>query len=249
MSVFTRRMTGSLVVASAAAAAFGLAVSTTAQAAPHPGPPGIDVSHHNGKVDWPTVAKGQKFTYVKATQRTDYVDPTFGANYDGSAGAGMIRGAYHFAEPDTSDGAAQANWFVDHGGGWKKGTKTLPGALDLESGEAAGKDKCYGMSPQDMVGWIHQFADQYKKRTGRDAVIYTGYGWWDQCTGGNGEFKANPLWHADTSGKLPQGFDKGTIWQYDTEGKDVPGVPSATVDKNEFQAGDDAALARFANGE
>ncbi len=44
----------------------------------------------------------------------------------------MIRGAYHFATPDTTSGAAQANYFVDHGGGWSRDGKTLPGALDIE---------------------------------------------------------------------------------------------------------------------
>ncbi|MGI8723284.1 MAG: GH25 family lysozyme [Geodermatophilaceae bacterium] len=36
----------------------------------------------------------------------------------GSYNVGMIRGAYHFARPDRSSGATQANYFASNGGGW-----------------------------------------------------------------------------------------------------------------------------------
>jgi hypothetical protein len=44
----------------------------------------------------------------------------------------MIRGAYHFARPHTTSGVIQAEYFVDHGGGWSGDGTTLPGALDIE---------------------------------------------------------------------------------------------------------------------
>lgn len=50
----------------------------------------------------------------------------------GATNAGLIRGAYHFAHPDTSTGAAQATFFAAHGGGWSADGITLPGAIDLE---------------------------------------------------------------------------------------------------------------------
>jgi hypothetical protein len=49
-----------------------------------------------------------------------------------SANVGMIRGAYHFALPNSSSGATQANYFAGNGGGWSWDGKTLPGALDIE---------------------------------------------------------------------------------------------------------------------
>jgi GH25 family lysozyme M1 (1,4-beta-N-acetylmuramidase) len=61
-----------------------------------------------------------------------YTDPNFSANYNGAYNAGIIRGAYHFAHPDTSSGATQATYFLAHGGGWSADGKTLPGALDIE---------------------------------------------------------------------------------------------------------------------
>lgn len=61
-----------------------------------------------------------------------FIDPEFNTNYVAAANAGLIRGAYHFAHPDVSSGAAQANFFLAHGGGWSSDGITLPGTLDIE---------------------------------------------------------------------------------------------------------------------
>ena len=56
---------------------------------------------------------------------------------------------------------------------------------------------CYGRSKARMVRWITSFLKQYKKRTGRHAVIYTTRGWWEACTGNSTKFaKTNPLFIA-----------------------------------------------------
>ena len=85
-----------------------------------PAPIGIDVSHWDGTPDWPTVAGegGMAFAIVKASEGTYYLSSAFAQEYNGSYDAGMIHGAYHFAIPDDSDGATQADYFVDNGGGW-----------------------------------------------------------------------------------------------------------------------------------
>jgi GH25 family lysozyme M1 (1,4-beta-N-acetylmuramidase) len=66
-----------------------------------------------------------------------YKDPKFSDNYIGATKVGLIRGAYHFGRPDTSSGAAQANFFVAHGGGWSRDGITLPGVLDIECAQFA----------------------------------------------------------------------------------------------------------------
>ena len=143
--------------------------------------------------------------------------------YDGSYDVGMIRGAYHFATPDTTSGAAQANYFVDHGGGWSKDGRTLPGALDIEWNPYGAA--CYGKTQSAMVSWISSFLAQYKARTGRDAVIYTATSWWVDCTGNYGGFaSANPLWiarYASAPGTLPAGWSYYTMWQYTSSGPTV----------------------------
>ncbi|MFI6687081.1 lysozyme [Streptomyces sp. NPDC050485] len=185
---------------------------------------GVDTSSHNGNVDWSTLwTSGVKWAYVKATEGTYYNNPYFTQQYNGSYDVGMIRGAYHFATPDTTSGATQADYFADHGGGWSRDGRTLPGALDIEwnpYGEA-----CYGMSAAEMVSWISDFLGQYRARTGRDAVIYTAASWWSECTGDSGAFgSTNPLWIARYNtdpGTLPAGWGFYTMWQYTSSGPTV----------------------------
>ncbi|MFJ9352276.1 lysozyme [Streptomyces sp. NPDC101237] len=185
---------------------------------------GVDVSGHQGNVAWPTLLKsGVKWAYTKATEGTYYTNPYFAQQYDGSDDAGMIRGAYHFATPDTTSGAAQADYFVDHGGGWSKDGRTLPGALDIEWNPYGAA--CYGKSTGAMVSWITDFLKTYKARTGRDAVIYTATSWWKDCTGNYGGFAAaHPLWiarYASDVGTLPAGWSYYTAWQYTSSGPTV----------------------------
>jgi GH25 family lysozyme M1 (1,4-beta-N-acetylmuramidase) len=58
---------------------------------------------------------------------------TFSTHYNGVTKAGLIRGGYHFADTESSSGAAQANFFLQNGGGLSGDGITLPGMLDLES--------------------------------------------------------------------------------------------------------------------
>ncbi|PKW05730.1 Lyzozyme M1 (1,4-beta-N-acetylmuramidase), GH25 family [Streptomyces sp. 1222.5] len=185
---------------------------------------GVDVSSHQRDVDWPTLwGSSTKWAYTKASEGTYYTNPYFKQQYDGAYGVGMVRGAYHFATPDTSGGATQADYFVDHGGGWTKDGRTLPGALDIEWNPYG--DACYGKSKSGMVTWIRDFLNRYKDRTGRDAVIYTATSWWTDCTGDYAGFgKTNPLWvarYASAPGTLPSGWSSYTMWQYTSTGKTV----------------------------
>ena len=177
--------------------------------------PGMDVSSHQGAVAWATAkANGAQFAYVKATEGTTYQNPDFAQQYNGSFNAGMIRGAYHFALPDRSSGAAQGNFFVDHGGGWSNDGKTLPPAIDLEYNPYGAS--CYGKTQSAMVTWIRDIANTVKARTGRDPVFYTSTSWWTLCTGNNASFGNNPLWiprYGSSVGTLPAGWSFQTIWQ------------------------------------
>lgn len=58
---------------------------------------GIDVSDHQGTIDWNAVRQaGQIFTFVKATDGITWTDPEFAANWSAAKAAGLLRGAYHF---------------------------------------------------------------------------------------------------------------------------------------------------------
>ncbi len=183
--------------------------------------PGMDVSAYQGAVDWSTAwANGAKFAYVKATESTDYTNPDFAQQYNGSYDVGMIRGAYHFATPDTSSGTAQADYFVDNGGGWSADGKTLPPMLDIEYNPYGAE--CYGLSQSAMVQWVSDFSNEVEARTGRYPTIYTTTDWWTTCTGDSSAFAVNnPLFIANYNGTpdpLPAGWGYQTFWQYADSG-------------------------------
>jgi len=169
----------------------GSAGPATPRKVPHPRVSGIDVSHYQGKIDWRRVrAADVEFAYIKATQGNSYKDPRFNENYQAATRAGLVRGAYHFATPNSSSGRRQADFVVAHGGGWSADDRTLPAMLDLEANKRVSKDACYGLTDPAMVRWIRDFADRYHKRTSRWPVIYTSRSWWTQCTGNSSASEA-----------------------------------------------------------
>src|SRR5215471_17686854 len=63
-----------------------------------PYPMGIDVSSHQGLVDWAAVAAaGASFGFAKATGGAWYSNPYFEAAWHGMKAAGLKRGAYAYA--------------------------------------------------------------------------------------------------------------------------------------------------------
>lgn len=184
-------------------------------------PLGMDVSNYQGTVGWASaVANGAQFVYIKATEGTGFLDGQFGNNYTGSYDAGLIRGAYHFALPDRSSGAVQANYFVDHGGGWSADGRTLPPMLDIEYNPYG--PTCYGMSGPQMSSWIRDFSNTVEARTGRYPTTYSTANWWNTCTGSNATFGGtNPLFiacYCNSPGSMPAGWEFHTIWQYNDHG-------------------------------
>jgi RimJ/RimL family protein N-acetyltransferase/GH25 family lysozyme M1 (1,4-beta-N-acetylmuramidase) len=187
---------------------------------------GIDVSSYQGaEFDFAAqYSAGVRFAYIKATEGSSYLSPTFSQQYTKATAAGMIRGGYHFANPAGACGATQATYFVNHGGGWSADGKTLPG-VDIEYGSPT----CYGLSQTAMITWIGDFLAKYQALTERAAPIYTTTCWSSQCTGNTAKFAANPLWVANYNGTyspLPNRWT-GTpaIWQYSS---------SNNLDKNYY---------------
>jgi len=163
-----------------------------------PSPQGVHVSSYQGSVDWlAAFQRGARFAYVKATESTRYTNPSFSQQYNGSQRAGLVRGAYHFALPDRSDGATQAQYFLAHGGGWSPDGSTLPPMLDIEYNPYG--STCYGLSRPQMTRWVNDFSTVVHSRTGRFPIIYS----------------TDP-------GAMPNGWRYQTIWQYNDNGP-LPG--------------------------
>ncbi|SCL18731.1 GH25 family lysozyme [Micromonospora inyonensis] len=240
-----RRLVATSLTALATAAVGLIATTTPASAATVAG---VDVSHWQGSINWTSVRNsGIEFAYIKATEGTSYKDPQFNANYTNSYYAGVIRGAYHFARPNISSGAVQANYLASNGGAWSADSRTLPAALDVEGNPYSG-GYCYGLSTTGMRNWIQDFLNTYRSRTGRYAVIYTTTSWWNQCTGSwTGPWGNHPLWIARWSsspGALPAGAPFWSFWQY-TDSGTVSGI-SGGVDRN-YWNGDRSRLIALAN--
>ncbi len=184
-----------------------------------PGAEGIDVSHHNGKIDWSRVsAGGVSFAYIKATEGEGHVDPRFQTNWQGAGRAGLARGAYHFyllCRP----GEAQAANFIRQ---VEVGAHLLPPAIDLEH--------AHNCAPEGdrtaTLAQISLFLAAIETEYGQVPVIYTTPAFHAEWLAGEG-FDRHPLWIRGLDG--PPGLPFA-IWQYDMRGH-VPGI-AGPVDRN-----------------
>ncbi|KAI9925288.1 hypothetical protein ASPWEDRAFT_164167 [Aspergillus wentii DTO 134E9] len=178
---------------------------------------GFDISHYQKDVDYAGAYKaGARFVLIKSTEGTTYTDPSFSTHYEGAGKAGLLRGGYHFAVPNSKSGKEQAEYFLAHGGGWTNDGKTMPGMLDLEYNPYKGNN-CYDLSPSQMTAWIKDFSDTYNSKTGRYPMIYTTADWWKTCTGDSKAFsETSPLVLArynSAPGAAPGGWKFQSIWQ------------------------------------
>ena len=116
----------------------------------------IDVSHHNGAIDWPAVADaGIALAFVKATQGVGFIDPAFERNRNAAVAAGILVVPYHFL--DTSDPDRQAEDFL--------------AATGLGAGQPAMLDWETAAPLSVVVAIGRTVAD----RIGRDPVAYYGF--------------------------------------------------------------------------
>jgi GH25 family lysozyme M1 (1,4-beta-N-acetylmuramidase) len=198
--------------------------------------PGIDVAafqHPSGApINWTAVAAaGYKFAAVKGTEGNYYVNPWAATDLAAAKKAGLYVAPYHFAIPNVSGGAAQAQYAVRYAR-YTSGAQMMPLMLDIEYDPYVGSDgtnECYGLSHAAMTAWLAAFVQTARNLTGQYPVIYTTADWWDTCTGGSTAFGADPMWIAAygfASPPMPPGWRAWTFWQYTSSGT-VPGVNSA----------------------
>ncbi|KAJ5994602.1 hypothetical protein N7451_010326 [Penicillium sp. IBT 35674x] len=160
---------------------------------------GFDISSYQGSVDFSAAyAAGARFVIIKATEGTTYIDSSFSSHYTGATNAGLIRGGYHFAHPDSSSGATQAKYFLAHG----------------EAGLPMAKRSLAWLTLN-----ITRLALPVMSSTGRYPMIYTTADWWNTCTGDSTAFGDDyPLVLAQYSSSIssvPSGWPYQSIWQND----------------------------------
>ena len=116
----------------------------------------IDVSHHNGAIDWPAVANnGIALAFVKATQGTAFIDPAYERNRAAAIRAGILVVPYHFL--DTTSPERQAEHFLAVTG-VRAGQ---PAMIDWETAAPAAAVVAFGRAVADRIR--------------RDPVAYYGF--------------------------------------------------------------------------
>lgn len=180
---------------------------------------GVDVSHHQGEIDWAAVAGDDiAFAYIKATEGATFVDDDFDRNWEGAGDAGLDRGAYHFFTL-CRKGADQAENFLAT---VPDDDDALPPVIDLElAGNCPDRP-----SRDDVEREVRAFLRDVEAGTGQEVVLYVGadfeerYGLRDEL--------ARPLWHRRILRR--PGFDGWWMWQF-TYRAEVDGIDGG-VDLN-----------------
>jgi len=128
---------------------------------------GIDVSNHQGDIDWRRVAGDNiRFAYIKASEGGDFTDARFAGNWKAAADAGIERGAYHFFTLCTP-GEAQARHFLSV---VPKDSDALPPAVDLElAGNCSRRP-----GNADVQRELARFLELVEEATGQRLLLYVG---------------------------------------------------------------------------
>ena len=187
---------------------------------------GIDVSHHNGRIDWEQVAKMPlnddlkiSFAFIKATEGATHLDRQFERNWQAAKKAGISRGAYHFYYPHTHSDL-QAESFINR---VKLQNGDLPPVLDVETE--------HNQKPDLIVRGIANWLKIIEKHYGQRPIIYTNYNFYNRYIKAN--FANYPVWIADYSNESFSVFGAEVLfWQHNENGY-VDGI-RGRVDYNVF---------------
>jgi lysozyme len=188
---------------------------------------GIDVSHHQGEIDWPTVASaGVSFSYIKSTEGRDFVDPLFETNWNASREAGVPRGAYHFFT-FCSPGSAQAEHFL----------RVVPPSEDaltpVADVEFAGN--CTGYSDLlEVRRELRSFLETVERAWGRKPILYLTPDSLERVLGT--DLADYPVWIRSVFFEpSPRSYRGWLLWQFSGNDR-IPGV-EGPIDRNALRPG------------
>lgn len=150
---------------------------------------GIDISHHQGEIDWEELGKATiagepiAFAFVKATEGRSLLDENFNENFYQAREQGMLRGAYHYFSPSVP-AAEQARFFLRQ---VHLEDGDLPPVLDIEDTGNLTPDQVRAAARQ----WLTTVAERYDTKP----IIYTYYKFKLQYLN-TPEFDQYPYWIA-----------------------------------------------------
>lgn len=192
---------------------------------------GVDVSHHQGTIDWAAARSGGiEFAYIKATEGVGYVDPKVDQHLTGARAAGLVTGLYHFGRPDTNTAAQDAEHFATEVNARSAaGPGSLPPCLDLEERTPG------AFLGLDLVGWVSTFLAVARERTARrQFLLYASVGFLRDRLAGVSWLDHDCLVWAAHYGKQPgqPGWrdDRTVMHQYTSTGR-IAGY-SADIDRD-----------------
>lgn len=174
---------------------------------------GIDVSHHQGEIDWDTFFEQMdttiSFVYYKVTEGSHFVDEHWQRNHRALENQGMKHGGYHFFTPDIS-ASLQAYHFLKQ---FAIHEMDLPPVLDAETEASTDKRLIEGMKE-----WL----TIVEARTRIRPMIYTSYSLYRDKM--RGKFPGYSFWIASYNMDATRLEDPEIIhWQYSDRGK-IPGI-------------------------
>ena len=182
---------------------------------------GIDVSHHQGKIDWQRVAADDvAFAIIKATEGGDHIDDAFATNLSEARASGLVVGAYHFFT-FCRPGADQAKNFLAV---VPRGEPMLPPVVDIEFGGNCPRR----LTPEALRAELDAFLAPVEAQFGKQAIIYLIGEAVDRY---ETVMPARERWVRSLV-RHP-GDEKWTYWQYHNRGR-VDGIEGA-VDLNVLQ--------------
>lgn len=191
---------------------------------------GIDVSVHNGIIDFDAVRDaGISFVFIKASEGTDWQDRHLTRNYAGARRAGLDVGLYHFFRFE-SPGELQALNIIDAA---SMRPVDFPLIIDLEE---------FGNPRFTPTRHVLERLDTclaVLRRNRIPVMLYTNKRGYQRFVAGR--YDTIPLWLCSLDEGSP-GDIRWTVWQHSHRGR-VPGI-EGPVDLDVF-AGDSAAYAAF----
>lgn len=186
---------------------------------------GIDVSHHQGAVDWTEVRRAGTvdFVFLKATEGTTHRDRRFSRNWKQARAQGLRVGAYHYLTL-CADGASQAEHFI---GRVPKVAGGLPPVVDIEPDTRCNR----GSRLLGVAGVVQDWLTAVEAHYGRTPIVYTSSSFYRSHLAG-AELDAH-LWAAGYSREPRTPGRDWLFWQYTDRGA-LAGI-SGPVDHNVFR--------------
>lgn len=190
---------------------------------------GIDVSHYQGSIDWPVLARQDlDFAFIKATEGSGHVDECFYDNWREAEKTDLYIGAYHFFSFD-SEGGKQAQFYIDTVGSLHG--KLAP-VIDVEF---YGDKEKNPPSREEVVTQLRKMLETLEEYYQVKPIIYTTYSAYHHYI--RDEFTAYPLWIRNVYYQpfLLSG-NTWSFWQY-TDTAVLDGYQGAEkyIDRNVFK--------------